>query len=72
MFRSRQSLKDEIVSLKYRIADLEERLCPCEQHDFIEIGKQFVMHSSFGDGDYYRKYKCKRCGKVVRKYDEEE
>lgn len=69
MFRSRRSLKDEIVSLRYRVADLEERLCPCEQHDLVEIGKQFVMTSQYGDGDYRRTYKCKRCGKVVSKYD---
>lgn len=70
MFRSRRSLKDEIVSLQYRVADLEERLCPCEQHDLIEIGKQFVMTSPYGDGDYHRTYKCKRCGKVIKRYDD--
>lgn len=27
-------LKAEIVRLSYRVAELEERLCPCEQHDW--------------------------------------
>jgi hypothetical protein len=26
-------LKAEIVRLQYRVAELEERLCPCEEHD---------------------------------------
>ena len=69
MLRSRQSLKDEIVSLQYRVADLEERLCPCEQHDLIQIGREFVLTSQYGDGEYLRTFKCKRCGKVVKKYD---
>ena len=70
MFFIVNKLKAEIVRLQYRVADLEERLCPCEQHDFIEIGNQFVMHSQYGDGDYFRTYKCKRCGKVIEKYDD--
>ena len=68
MFRSRQSLKDEIVSLQYRVADLEERLCPCEQHDFIEIGREFVPLTNCGEGEFLKTYKCKRCGKVTRSY----
>ena len=64
-------LKEENVQLTYRVAELEERLCPCEQHDLIETGKQYVMLSSFGDGDYKRTYKCRRCGKVISKYDDD-
>lgn len=69
MFFNRK-LKEENVKLKYRVAELEERLCPCEQHELIEIGKQFVMLSpSPAEGEYLRTYKCKRCGKVIRKYN---
>lgn len=64
-----KKLKEENVHLTYRVAELEERLCPCEQHDMVEIGKQFTMLSTFGDGEYLRTYKCRRCGKVIKKYD---
>ena len=65
-----KKLKEENVRLKYRVAELEERLCPCDQHDMVEIGKKFVMTSpTVADGEYLRTYKCRRCGKVVRKYD---
>ena len=54
--------QNTIVKLKHRIEELEERLCPCEQHQWILTG--FDNH-----GDDYQtlttfyKYRCKRCGK---------
>lgn len=33
----RAKLKAEIMRLTYRVADLEERLCPCEEHDWKQI-----------------------------------
>lgn len=44
----------QIEALQYRIKELEERLCPCEEHDWKYIGMF--------------KYKCRRCGK--EKWDE--
>lgn len=70
MFFTKRKLKEEIVRLTYRVEELEERLCPCEQHDMVEIGKKFVMLSEFSDGEYLRTYKCRRCGKVIKKYDD--
>lgn len=68
MFNRRLEL--QLLEARYRIKELEERLCPCEQHDYVELSKRFVVTSStVGDGEFLRKYKCKRCGKVVEKYD---
>lgn len=61
----RQKLKDEITRLNYRIADLEERLCPCEQHDWVRTGEILVWnHPTDPDSEY--EYKCRRCGKMCR------
>lgn len=59
----RAKLKAEIVRLQYRVAELEERLCPCEEHDWKEIGYKL----SFGDFYVSRicTYKCRKCGKIV-------
>lgn len=69
MFSTKRKLREEIIHLTYRVAELEERLCPCEQHDLIETGMQFTMLSE-RDSRYLRTYKCRRCGKVVEKYDD--
>ena len=61
----KQKLKDEITRLNYRIADLEERLCPCEQHDWVIIGEILVWNHPT-DPDSVYEYKCKRCGKKAR------
>lgn len=65
MFHSRRSLKDEIVSLQYRVADLEERLCPCEQHDYIETSREYTDITILGDEVCKIHYKCRVCGKVI-------
>lgn len=63
-------LRTENIQLRNRIQDLEERLCPCESHDYKEIHKEFVMTApTIADGEFLRTYKCKRCGKVIKKYD---
>lgn len=62
--RARRMLKDEIVKLTYRVAELEERLCPCEEHDWQKVGEQFIY--DMGGGCEKREhYKCRRCGKYV-------
>ena len=71
MFLTKRALKEKIARLEYRIADLEERLCPCSQHDMVVIGSKFIPNS-YGDGEHLRTYKCKRCGKVIMKYDWED
>lgn len=66
---TKRKLKSEIVRLTYRVQELEEKLCPCEQHDFVCIEKEFTMISGAGDFDILRTLKCRKCGKVIKKYD---
>lgn len=61
---TRRKLKAEIVKLTYRVAELEERICPCEQHDWMQINFRFVGGTGRGDETTLYKHKCKRCGKV--------
>lgn len=63
-----KKLKLRLIEAQYRIKELEERLCPCEQHDWVEIHKEFVMTSD-RDMEILRTYKCKTCGKTTKKYD---
>lgn len=62
---TRRMLKDEIVRLTYRVAELEERLCPCESHDWKCVDFHFVGGSGRGDETTVYHYKCKRCGKLM-------
>lgn len=63
----RAKLKAEIVRLTYRVADLEERLCPCEDHDWAKIASETVF-GLYGL-EFVRTYKCRRCGKVKEVYE---
>lgn len=68
MCMNRRKLKEEITKLKYRIADLEERLCPCEDHDWAQIGYYYDSSMDGSDTDTVYKYKCRRCGKTCESY----
>ena len=65
MFNAR--LKEENRQLRNRIYELEQILCPCEQHDLVQIGREMCFGSSPADIDYIYTYQCKRCKKIVRK-----
>ena len=65
MFNTR--LKEENRKLRNRIYELEQILCPCEQHDLVQIGRETYFGSSPADIDYIYTYQCKRCKKIVRK-----
>lgn len=64
MFMTRRKMKEEITRLNYRVADLEERLCPCEDHDWKQIGFYVTSFNCGVDFDTVRQYKCRRCGKT--------
>lgn len=58
---TKRKLKYEIVRLTYRVAELEERLCPCEDHDWKKIGRHNVFCGEDVEAIWH--YKCRRCGK---------
>ena len=60
--KTRQMLKDEIVRLQYRVAELEERLCPTEQHDWLTVGYR-TIYVGCGEAQSINRYKCRKCGK---------
>lgn len=59
---TKRKLKDEIVRLQYRVAELEERLCPTEQHDWVRVNSRLEYIGGAEPMSIYR-YKCRRCGK---------
>lgn len=64
MFGKRR-LKEEIVRMTYRVSELEERLCPCEQHDWKKTGVDYIYDGHTSCDSVYL-YKCARCGKKMR------
>lgn len=60
-FKTRRYLKEQIIHQEYRIKELEEKLCPCNSHEYKLISSRFV-HYEFHI-DVVRRYKCKVCGK---------
>ena len=60
---TKQKLKEEIIRLTYRVEDLEERLCPCGNHDWKQIDF-YLISGACGDFDTINRYKCARCGKT--------
>ena len=70
MFNSK--LKEENIKLKYRIKELEERLCPCEDHDWKLVGTDYRFGCCMEDIDIIYHYKCVRCGKETKTLFEKE
>lgn len=66
MFVSKRKLKEENTWLKYRVAELEERICPCKGHVWKHVGTDLVGGTGRGDELSVYDYKCRRCGKVMR------
>lgn len=64
----RSKLKREILRLRYRVADLEERLCPCEGHDWVRIAAETTV--GVCGPERICTYKCRRCGKTKIQYEE--
>ena len=60
MFGKKSAL---ILELRHRVQDLEERLCPCQSHEWVLIETQDHF-TNYGDMDTEYKYQCKKCGKI--------
>ena len=54
--------------LENRIAELEERLCPCQSHDWKKVDFDFMGGTGRDDETTLYTYQCSRCGKVRRTY----
>lgn len=67
-----KKLKEENTKLKYRIKELEERLCPCEDHDWKLINTEYKFGCCVEDIDTVYYYKCTRCGKELKTLFEKE
>lgn len=52
----------KIIELQNRIKELEEKICPCEQHEYIEVDREFISLEC-GNIDVKKRFKCRRCGK---------
>lgn len=63
---TKKRLIAEIVKLENRVKELEDRLCPCESHDWKQIDYTFEVISGLGDTATKYTYKCKTCGKVLK------
>lgn len=61
---TKRKLRDKIIHLQYRIQELEERICPCGQHDYIKIETEWEDMPA--GSDMISVYQCKRCGKKSR------
>lgn len=59
----------KIEKLKSRVYELEEILCPCSQHDLIQVDS--ITH--YGDNPqsitYTRIMQCRKCKKIIRKWE---
>lgn len=64
MFNSK--LKEENIRLKCRVKELEERLCPCEDHDWKLVDTDYRFGCCVEDIDTIYHYKCTRCGKELK------
>lgn len=62
---TKRKLKAEVVRLTYRVQELEERLCPCEQHDFIKVDTEYEYNGVGADA--IAVLRCKRCGKKIKR-----
>ena len=66
MFQTKKKLRVAVIELSYRVAELEERLCPMNGHDYklIDCG---VTFTSMGEPMDVETYKCSRCGKTYKR-----
>jgi hypothetical protein len=64
MFASRGYEIARETTLKARIKELENILCPAEQHDFALVDKTMHVVDAHGTTAFSCRYVCKRCLKV--------
>jgi hypothetical protein len=65
-------LVDEINDYDKVLKELEERLCPCEDHDWKLVNTDYRFGCCVEDIDTIYHYKCTRCGKELKTLFEKE
>lgn len=54
--------RTEYLNMKHRIDELEEILCPCGQHDWVEGERELAQFDWSGENTGYTiTCRCKRC-----------
>lgn len=69
--KRKQEYELNLIKLQNRINQLEEIICPCNHHEYIEIDSNSVPEFCGGYVDCYtvRTLQCKKCKKIVRDDD---
>lgn len=66
VFNTKRKLRATVLRQEARIRELEEILCPCEEHEWVQTGFHFEGGSGAGDElTVYHKV-CKRCKKRIQ------
>ena len=60
MWISRTKYGVEELKYRQRISYLENLICPCESHDYIEIAHEIIDEHS----TVKHIFRCKKCGKL--------
>lgn len=58
---------EENMLLRARIKELENIICPGEQHDYAKVSEESTIIDEYGACVYHRRYVCKRCLKAIEK-----
>ena len=53
--------KVEIAKYDARIKELENIICPAEQHDFVQLSEERTLFNGYGTEYVYRSFICKKC-----------
>lgn len=67
MLSKKRYYENRETLLKCRIKELENIICPAEQHDFVVVDEKMDIIDGYGSAVYHRRYVCKRCLKAVEK-----
>lgn len=58
-----------MVAKNTRIKELENIICPAEQHSFVMVDEELCITDSYGTTYRTRRYVCKKCLKEIEKED---
>ena len=69
MWISKEKLLNRELFYKGRIKELENIICPAEQHDYAVVDEKMDVIDGYGSTVFHRRYVCKKCLKAVEKTD---